>query len=86
MAIHPTAVIDPGARLGDGVEVGAYSIVGPDGRVLAESESLELNRDLTYDNSQLLAKGAEEQLLYRDMEDSAARRILRRLQALGGDT
>ncbi len=29
MAIHPTAVIDPGARLGDGVEVGAYSIVGP---------------------------------------------------------
>ncbi|AAZ98397.1 putative lipoprotein B precursor transmembrane [Thiobacillus denitrificans ATCC 25259] len=64
----------------------SYSIVGPDERVLAEPESLELNRDMTYDDSQLLAKGAEEQLLYRDMEDSAARRILRRLQALGGDT
>lgn len=64
----------------------SYSIVGPDERGLAEPESIELNRDMTYDDSQLLAKGAEEQLLYRDMEDSAARRILRRLQALGGDT
>ena len=29
MAIHPTAQIDPSARLADGVEVGAWSIVGP---------------------------------------------------------
>lgn len=28
--IHPTAIVDPGARLGDGVEVGAYSIVEGD--------------------------------------------------------
>jgi len=27
--IHPTAIIDPAARLDDGVEVGAYSIIGP---------------------------------------------------------
>jgi len=27
--IHPTAVIDPGASLGEGVEVGAYAVVGP---------------------------------------------------------
>lgn len=26
--IHPTAVIDPGASLGEGVEVGAYAVVG----------------------------------------------------------
>jgi len=26
--IHPTAIISPGARLGDNVEVGAYSIIG----------------------------------------------------------
>jgi len=37
---------------------------------------------MTYDDSQLLAKGAEEQLLYRDMEDMAALRIMRRLQNL----
>ena len=28
--IHPTAVIDPSARLGDGVRVGAYAVVGAD--------------------------------------------------------
>lgn len=27
--IHPTAIVDPAARLGAGVSVGAYSIVGP---------------------------------------------------------
>ena len=30
MAIHPTAVIEPGARLGVDVEVGAYTIIGPE--------------------------------------------------------
>jgi LPS-assembly lipoprotein len=60
----------------------AYSVSSKDERALAASESIELNRDLTYDDAQLLAKGAEEQLLYRDMEDSAALRIVRRLQAL----
>jgi len=29
MSIHPTAIVDPAARLGRGVTVGAYSIVGP---------------------------------------------------------
>ncbi len=28
--IHPTAIVDAGARLGQEVEIGAYSIVGPD--------------------------------------------------------
>ncbi len=28
MAIHPTAIIDPSAELGD-VEIGPYSVVGP---------------------------------------------------------
>ncbi len=27
-AVHPTAIVHPGARLGEGVEIGAYSIVG----------------------------------------------------------
>lgn len=30
MTIHPTAIIDPGARLGEGVSVGPYSVIGPD--------------------------------------------------------
>ncbi|MGB9129232.1 MAG: LPS assembly lipoprotein LptE [Thiobacillus sp.] len=59
-----------------------YSVIGKDGRILAEPETIELNRDITYDDALLLAKGAEEQLLYRDMEDAAVLRIMRRLQSL----
>ncbi len=59
-----------------------YSVGGKDGRVWAAAETLELSRDLTYDDTLLLAKGLEEQLLQRDMEDSAARRIVRRLQSI----
>ena len=33
MTIHPTAIIDPDAVLGDGVEVGPYSIIGPGGEI-----------------------------------------------------
>jgi LPS-assembly lipoprotein len=58
------------------------TVVGKDGRVWAEAETIELQRDMTYDDALLLAKAAEERLLYRDMEDSAALRIMRRLQAL----
>ena len=28
--IHPTAVIDPAARLADDVQVGAFTLIGPD--------------------------------------------------------
>jgi LPS-assembly lipoprotein len=59
-----------------------YSVNDREGAMLAAAETIELNRDMTYDDAQVLAKGAEEQLLYRDMEDSAALRILRRLQAV----
>jgi len=31
--IHPTAIIEDGAELGDGVEVGAYSVIGPNVRI-----------------------------------------------------
>lgn len=30
MSIHPTAIVDPKARLGSDVTVGAYSVIGPD--------------------------------------------------------
>ncbi len=60
-----------------------YRIDDKDGRPLAAAESVDLSRDITYDDAQVLAKSAEEQLLYRDMEDAAARRIVRRLQSIG---
>lgn len=60
-----------------------YRIDDKDGRPLAAAESIELSRDITYDDAQVLAKSAEEQLLHRDMEEAAARRIMRRLQSIG---
>ncbi len=60
----------------------SYTVIDKNESALAEPELIELNRDMTYDDALLLAKDAEEQLLYRDMEESAARRILRRLQAI----
>lgn len=60
----------------------SYSVSGKDGRSWAAAETIELTRGMTYDDSRLLAKSSEEQLLYRDMEDSAALRILRRLQSI----
>jgi LPS-assembly lipoprotein len=59
-----------------------YSVSSRDGRGLVAPEVIELTRDITYDDTKVLAKGAEEQLLYRDMEDNAVRRIVRRLQAI----
>ncbi|MBU2640421.1 MAG: LPS assembly lipoprotein LptE [Thiobacillus sp.] len=63
----------------------AYVVLARDGRVLAAPESLELQRIMTYNDALLLAKGAEEQLLYRDMDDDAALRIVRRMQTLKPD-
>ncbi|CAN0600579.1 unnamed protein product, partial [Laminaria digitata] len=31
--IHPTAVVDPSAEIGDGVAIGPYSVVGPDVKI-----------------------------------------------------
>lgn len=30
MAIHPTAIVDPGARIAESAEIGPYSIIGPE--------------------------------------------------------
>lgn len=37
LKIHPTAIVDPGAQLGDDVEVGPYAVVGPQVEVGARS-------------------------------------------------
>ena len=57
-----------------------YAVMGQGEQVWAAPETIELIRDMTYDDTILLAKAEEQQLLYRDMEEGAALRILRRLQ------
>ncbi|MFY7922707.1 MAG: acyl-ACP--UDP-N-acetylglucosamine O-acyltransferase [Gemmatimonas sp.] len=46
--VHPTAIIDPSAQVGDGVEIGPWAIVGPqctigDGTRIAARATLERN-------------------------------------------
>lgn len=43
--------------------------------------SLELTRDVTFNDAQVLAKEAEEQLLFRDMQSDMVQQIMRRLSA-----
>lgn len=42
---------------------------------------IQLTRDVTYNDEQILAKEQEEQLLFRDMQADMVRQILRRLAA-----
>ena len=41
--------------------------------------SIQLFRDMIYDDSQVLAKEAEEQLLFRDMQSDMVQQVLRRI-------
>ena len=57
-----------------------YAVLGPNGRAIAPPATINLTRDYTYNNNQYLAMGAEENLLYRDMENAALEQIVQRLQ------
>ena len=50
---------------------------------LIANESLVVTRAYTYDETQVLAKEAEEQILRRALAEDLARRVLQRIQALG---
>jgi LPS-assembly lipoprotein len=43
--------------------------------------TVQLNRDITFNDSEVLAKEAEETLLYRDMQQDMVQQIMRRLAA-----
>jgi LPS-assembly lipoprotein len=42
---------------------------------------VQLTRDVTYSDTEILAKEAEEQLLFRDMQSDLVQQILRRLSS-----
>lgn len=52
------------------------------GRPLIAPSQISLKRDLTYDDTQVLAKEQEEALLYRDMQNDVIQQILFRLAAV----
>ncbi|MBL8391416.1 MAG: hypothetical protein JNN21_06025 [Candidatus Accumulibacter sp.] len=58
-----------------------YRLADNKGRDVVPPGSVELVRDLTYDDSQVLAKQQEESLLWRDMELDLVQQLMRRLAA-----
>jgi len=50
---------------------------------LISNETLVVTRSYTYDETQVLAKAAEEQVLRRALAEDLARRVVRRIEALG---
>ena len=58
-----------------------YRIVDAKGRDLVLPGMIELFRDITYADSDVLAKTQEEDLLWRDMENDLVQQLMRRLAA-----
>jgi len=52
-------------------------------QTLIDKESLVVTRSYTYDETQVLAKASEEQVLRRALAEDLARRVVRRIEALG---
>jgi LPS-assembly lipoprotein len=57
----------------------AYRLVDRSGKDLSPPGEIALRRDMTYDDTQVLAKESEQQLLYLDMTSDAVQQMLRRL-------
>jgi LPS-assembly lipoprotein len=58
----------------------SFNVTGPNGAVYIPTNTLILRRTLTF-NNQVLAKAAEEEMLYTDMRSDMVQQILRRMQA-----
>lgn len=58
----------------------SYRLSGTKGVITPPTE-IVLKRDISFNDAEVLAKEAEEQLLYRDMQLDAVQQLLRRLQA-----
>jgi LPS-assembly lipoprotein len=57
----------------------AYRLTDKNSVDLAPPGEITLRRDMTYDDTLVLAKESEEALLYRDMKADAVQQMLRRL-------
>ncbi len=59
-----------------------FNLQTTDERFLIEDTELLLERDLSFNETQVLAKDAEELLLYRDMASDIVQQVVRRLAAV----
>lgn len=58
-----------------------FRVVDNKGDVFVPPSTIELTRDITFNDADVLAKESEEQLLYRDMQNDMVQQIMRRLAA-----
>ena len=58
-----------------------FRVTGPGGKELIPPTEIALKRDISFNESQAIAKEKEEDLLYRDMQSDTVQQILRRLAA-----
>lgn len=59
-----------------------FRLVDAQGREIVAPQEVAINRDMTYDDSQVLAKNLEENLLWRDMTNDMVNQIMRRLNRI----
>jgi len=59
----------------------SYRVHDGKGGEYVPTSVVQLQRDVTYSDSEILAKEAEEQLLFRDMQNDMVQQVLRRLSA-----
>jgi LPS-assembly lipoprotein len=57
----------------------SYRVHDGKGGEYVPTSVVQLQRDITYSDSEILAKEAEEQLLFRDMQSDLVQQVLRRL-------
>lgn len=60
----------------------SYTIEGQNKQVIVPPSDIALSRDFLFNDAQILAKEAEEALLFRDMQSDAVNQLMRRLAAL----
>ncbi len=59
-----------------------FRLVNTKGQVLIPPNEISLSRDITFDDSNVLAKDLEEGLLWRDMNNDLVNQIMRRLSII----
>ena len=52
--LHPTALVDPKARLGEGVRVGPYSVIGPE---VSLGEDVEIGAHVVVTGQTTIGRG-----------------------------
>lgn len=61
-----------------------FRLRSPQGRELVPETEILQQRDISFNETAVLAKEAEEALLYRDMQNDIVQQLMRRLSALRG--